>query len=222
LRAGDVPDRHASPAFLTTTDARKTRDFRIAGAQECPQAAIDAHVRQQLMSYGPLSRDREYFGFVYLFKDIIDSAVARGKKCFRADPCSVDSANAAREIPQGAKVLGEWHTHPQQGIADGLSPEDVLGAWSNRRIHCYAAYFSQPDGDILTWNPGADSVHLAMFSAVLIGNYRRDAAAAALRARSADPDSTAIIAARENPGSQCLSTNTNALTADSTPRSCNR
>jgi len=152
----------------------QTPDYRVAAAAACPQDIVDAHVREQFAVYGPLSRDREYFGFIFAFEGAIGSAVIQGRTCFKSDSCSIDTAKAAPLIPKGAKVLGEWHTHPQSIKALGLSPDDVRGARNNRHIRCYAAYYSQPDGDIYAWNPFQSSVPTAMFSRVLIGSYRRE------------------------------------------------
>jgi hypothetical protein len=149
--------------------------YRARAAAECPQDAVDAHVREQIALYGPRSKDREHFGFIYVLNGEIRSAVIRGHACAGADACSVDTADAAPLIPRGAKVLGEWHTHPQTGKASLLSPDDVRGARSNRHIRCYSAYYSQPDGDVYAWNPFQSSVPTAMHSAVFIDNYRRAA-----------------------------------------------
>lgn len=150
-------------------------DYRTAAAASCPQDAVDAHVREQLASYGPLSNDREYFGFIFLFEGEIGSAITRGHYCRNLDSCAVNTALAAPRIPKGAKVLGEWHTHPRLSSAATLSADDVRGAQNNRHIRCYAAYYSQPDGDIYAWNPFQTSVPTAMSSLVLIGNYWRTA-----------------------------------------------
>ena len=82
----------------------------------------------------------------------------------------VDVAVAAQRIPKGARVLGEWHTHPRGG-SRLLSTLDVRGAYQNRNLACYAAYFSRPDGEILAWNPRENSVRTAMASLVRVGNY---------------------------------------------------
>ena len=71
-------------------------------------------------------------------------------------------------------MLGEWHSHPQSSKAGLLSADDVRGARNNRHIRCYAAYYSQPDGDIYAWNPFQTSVPTAMFSRAFIGNYLRE------------------------------------------------
>lgn len=148
--------------------------YRARAAAECPQDAVDAHVREQIAWYGPRSKDREHFGFIFVINGEIRSAVIRGHRCAGSDACSVDTADAAPLIPSGAKVLGEWHTHPQSSKASQLSADDVRGARNNRHIRCYSAYYSQPDGDVYAWNPSQTSVPTAMSSVVLIGNYRRE------------------------------------------------
>src|SRR5262245_31654397 len=97
----------------------------------CPQAEIEAHVVEQFRIYGPLSKDREYFGFIYRHDGVIESAVTRGTVCRRLEPCEVKSARAAAKIPPGAKVFGEWHTHPHVTGTMQLSGADVRGANAN-------------------------------------------------------------------------------------------
>lgn len=138
---------------------------------ECARAEVDAHVVQQFQIYGPLSAVHEYFGFIYRHDGVIASAVVRSNECVRADRCTLDTARAASLIPPGARVLGEWHTHPHGG-STVLSQEDVRGAYNNRHIRCYAAYYAKPDGEILAWDPHETSVPTAMDSVTSIGNYR--------------------------------------------------
>ena len=199
-------------AIVTATEANDASHYRIEAATDCPQDMVDAHVRQQFALYGPRSKVGEYFGFVFFFEGSINSAIVKGRSCPTSNLCSIDTAKAAPLIPKGAKVLGEWHTHTQKGGARTLSAEDVRGAQNNRHIRCYAAYYSQPDGDIYAWDPVQTSVPTAMASRFLIGTYRQ----------SADADSVAIIAAHETPGTECLSTNTNAHTAGTTKKYCRR
>jgi hypothetical protein len=168
------------------------------------------HVRGQFAIYGPRSARYEYFGFVYRKDGQLESAVTRGVECRDRPECVVNTVFALRRIPKGAKVLGEWHTHPGFHESDSLSTEDVLGAQANRHIRCYAAYYSTAAGEIFRWNLDAPTVTAAMASRTRIGNYRLPAK---------DP---VIIAAHQDPGSQCLSTNTNALTADTTKKYCRR
>lgn len=184
-------------------------EFRDSARESCDLDSVDAHVREQVAAFGPRSTDREYFGFIYSLEGAVSSAVTEGKTCGNGNACFIDTAAAARLIPRGATPLGEWHIHPHAG-AGALSREDVRGAWHNRGIRCYAAYYAQPDGDIYAWNPRQTSVATAMASRVLVGNYRET------------PDPPAIIAARQVPGSICLSTNTNAQTADTRTRYCRR
>jgi hypothetical protein len=161
--------------LVTAAAAEETHAYRIAAKAECPLDAVDAHVREQIAKYGPLSSDREYFGFIFIVKGEIGSAITRGRLCYSHTSCAVDTALAAPRIPKGAKVLGEWHTHPKLSSAL-LSDDDVRGAQNNRRIRCYAPYFSQPDGDIYAWDAFQTSVPTAMSSLVLIGNFLRAAA----------------------------------------------
>lgn len=127
-------------------------------------------MREQFTIYGPRSANHEYFGFVYLQGGIIGSAVTRSRPCLAAK-CVVDSAEALRLMPRSAKVLGEWHTHPHGGSAS-LSREDVRGAYNNRHINCYLAFYSTPGGVIYTWNPKQMSVPVAMASRAPVGNYK--------------------------------------------------
>lgn len=150
---------------------------------ECPVHEVEAHVRQEIAVYGPLSVDREYFAFVYLREGVLSSAVIRGNVCGKAGHCTLNTAPAAALIPKGAKVLGEWHTHPHDG-APGLSMDDVRGARNNRHIRCYAAFYARPNGDIMAWDPQETSVPTAMNSRVLIGNYRELAAQPELSAQA--------------------------------------
>jgi len=136
----------------------------------CPLEEMDAHVRQQMLQYGPQSLKREFFGFIYMKDEIISSAVASGNECRSSDHCPTSTVPAAAQIPKGAKVLGEWHTHPRQG-SSMLSMDDVRGAHANGRIRCYVAYYGKPDGEIYAWDPEQTSVPTAMASRVPIGNY---------------------------------------------------
>lgn len=138
-------------------------------ASECLRKEVEAHVREQFIIYGPRSANHEYFGFVYLQDGILGSAVVRSRPCHAAK-CVVDSAEALRSMPRSAKVLGEWHTHPHGG-SPGLSREDVRGAYNNRHISCYQAFYSTPDGLIYSWSPKQRSVPVAMASRAPVGNY---------------------------------------------------
>jgi len=147
-------------------------------ADDCPREEVNEHVRQQFALYGPLSDGREYFGFVYRLDGEIKSAVSRSGRCTRGN-CLTDTAAAAALIPRGAKILGEWHSHPHDGSA-ALSAEDVRGAKNNAHIRCYSAYYSKPDGEILSWEPGSTSVPVAMASRVSIGHFELQAEAKVL------------------------------------------
>ena len=139
---------------------------------DCPRTEVVTHVLRQFGLYGPHSVKREYFGFIYESGGSIGSAVVRGGTCPDPRKCGVDARKAAAALPHGAKVLGEWHTHPRGGSAL-LSSEDVRGANANRHIRCYAAFYSKPNGEILEWNPRSDSVPAAMASRVSVGRFRR-------------------------------------------------
>jgi hypothetical protein len=136
---------------------------------------IDVHVVAQFQVYGPLSKQHEYFGYVYLHEGVLASSVIRSRKCMALRSCGLDTAEAARLIPRHARVLAEWHTHPHRGSSQ-LSKEDVVGAHANRHIPGYTPYYSTPGGEIYAWDPRHDWVRDAMASIVLIGNYREPAA----------------------------------------------
>ncbi|MEJ0087093.1 MAG: hypothetical protein WDO72_15565 [Pseudomonadota bacterium] len=140
-------------------------------APRCLSDSVEAHVRQQFATFGPLSVNYEYFGFIYRLGRTVDSAVVRGSRCV-ARSCVIDVARAAAMIPAGAVILGEWHTHPRNGEAP-LSEQDVLGAYRNRNLVCYYAFYSEPDGAIYSWNPRRGMVTTAMASRVHVGNYPR-------------------------------------------------
>jgi hypothetical protein len=141
------------------------------GTPDCSRAAVAAHVRHQFELYGPLSIRREYFGFIYLAAGTIGSAVARGKTCPSARNCGVNTATAFAQIPPGARVLGEWHTHPKGG-SEELSADDVRGAFNNRHIACYQAFYGKPDGEVYAWDPNQFAVPTAMGSRLIIEKRR--------------------------------------------------
>lgn len=147
--AGDHTHSHATPAA-------------------CAPAALQAHVREQFALFGPQSSHREYFGFVYLFDGKLASAVVRGKDCRSTDRCVVNIAGAARAIPRGARLLGEWHTHPDIG-SHMLSTDDVRSVQQFRRIPCYQAFYSTPRGDMYSWDVKQTSVPAAMATRVHLG-----------------------------------------------------
>ena len=170
--------------FSTATEAQEGPCQRDESACDCMRNAATAHVLAQIATYGPLSRDREYFGFVYVLHGEIGSAIARGRRCWSFKECSIDTAQAAQLIPKGAKVLGEWHTHPHEGGAESLSIDDVRGAYNNRQIRCYAAYYSQPNGRIYAWDPKQSMVSDALTSRFYLGNYRSERRLGARRSDS--------------------------------------
>jgi len=136
-----------------------------------PQQVLE-HVTAQFRVYGPRSLRREYFGFIYRQAGEIHSAVVEGRTCGESHHCGVDTTAAGARIPGGAKVLGEWHTHPHHQGSRNLSRDDVRGAHHNRNIRCYTAFYSAPDGEFFAWNAASDSVPIAMRSRVRLGNYR--------------------------------------------------
>jgi len=136
----------------------------------CGNPQLDDHVRREFEVYGPQSGNHEYFGFIYELQGSFGSAVVRGHDCRDPERCVVDPAGAVAQIPKGANVVGEWHTHPHIG-APGLSSLDVRAAHHNRHLNCYTPYYSNPSGDIYAWNPALDSVPTAMSSRMLIGTY---------------------------------------------------
>jgi len=156
-------------------------------AGECDPAEVTEHVREQIRHFGPLSENREYFGFIYRLEGHIASAVTRSNECKSGDRCLTDTAQAAKQIPKGARVLGEWHTHPVLNGSRLLSAEDVRGAHHNRQIRCYAPFYSTPGGDIYSWDVRQTSVPTAMNSRGYMGNR--------------DGRSTLKLAAQEKPGS---------------------
>lgn len=146
-------------------------------AAECFAKEVEAHVAQQFSIYGPQSADHEYFAFIYRHEGTIGSAVTRSRPCSKSGKCVVESAAASVLIPHGAKVLGEWHTHPHTQGSSKLSAEDVRGAHNNCHIRCYSAYYSKPTGEIYAWDSGQTSVPTAMASRVLLGSYMEQVAA---------------------------------------------
>jgi len=144
-------------------------DATANDAPQCLSDSVEAHVRQQFATFGPLSVNHEYFGFIYRVGATIESAVVHGSRCV-ARSCVIDIARAGALIPTDAVIVGEWHTHPRGGEAR-LSEQDVLGAYRNRNLGCYAAFYSEPDGAIYSWNPRRGMVNTAMASRTRIGNY---------------------------------------------------
>jgi hypothetical protein len=161
----------------------------------CTRESLLEHVVGQFRLYGPQSTRNEHFGFIYRDAGILRSAVVKSSEC-RADKCTLDSAVAARQIPKGAKVLGEWHTHPRETGSRSLSIEDVRGALNNSGIRCYAAFYSVPDGRIYEWKPASTSVPTAMASRVLIGNYAEDPQDAAIIAAQKPGEPDAVLRVR--------------------------
>jgi hypothetical protein len=170
---------------------------------KCLEKEVEAHVLQQFAIYGPQSVSHEYFGFIYLRDGIIGSAVARSPKCAHGVKCVVDSNDAIRRVPRPARVLGEWHTHPHEG-SGSLSKDDVRGAYSNRHISCYLAFYSTASGEIHAWDAHQISIPVAMASRTRLGNYRAPAASASDHslagwrsepAKVATPDQTLPLAA---------------------------
>ena len=214
--------RVLGPAWLLLAASLSVRAADATPAV-CFEDEVLRHVREQFAIYGPRSSQYEYFGFIYRKDGRVDSAVTHDFECRGQTECVVNTAFALKRIPKGAKVLGEWHTHPHFHEADALSMEDVRGAQANRHIRCYTAFYSSHDGEIYRWNLDAPTVAAAMASRTWIGNYR---------ASDAHPDSkladnsgafvVAILAAPDSPGSTCPSTSTNVLTADTMKKYCRK
>ena len=148
------------------------------GPAACFEDEVLHHVQQQFQIHGPRSSENEYFGFIYRKDGQLGSAVTRSINCRGAGNCVVNAAFARARIPKGAKVLGEWHTHPHMYGSDGLSTEDVRGAHDNRHVRCYSAFYSDPNGDIYRWDIEAATQPLAMASRAHIGNYRSTSSSA--------------------------------------------
>jgi hypothetical protein len=159
----------ASRASFAVLSLAVSLTGRANGAPECLSESVEAHVQQQFAVFGPLSVNHEYFGFIYRLGRAVDSAVVRGSRCV-ARSCVVGIARAAELLPAHAVILGEWHTHPRNGEAP-LSEQDVLGAYRNRNLGCYTAFYSEPDGEIYSWSPHRGSVRTAMASRVHIGSF---------------------------------------------------
>jgi len=149
---------------------------------ECDRDEIAAYARLEFEIYGPLSMNVEYFGFIFHDGARLGSAVIRSRRC-ESGECLIHVDEAGRMIPKGAKVLGEWHTHPHDG-APQLSHHDVRGAFRNRHVRCYTAFYSNPGGEIFAWNPAETSVPTAMASREHVGGYS-SGLGAALRSRMA-------------------------------------
>lgn len=156
--------------LFAATAAAGSPDSRHEATAACALDRVHGHVRDQFAQFGPQSANREYFGFIYLFDDQVASAVVRGKECRSADRCITRIDAAARAIPKGAKLLGEWHTHPMSSGSSALSADDVRGARHYRHIPCYEAYYSTPRGEIYMWNVTRTSVPSAMATRVHLGN----------------------------------------------------
>lgn len=139
---------------------------------DCFAAEVEDHVLRQFDLFGPMSEDREYFGYIYRAEGVIRSAVTKGARCVWTRQCEVRTRAAAKQIPQGAKVLGEWHTHAHISGSSHLSEADVHGANDNRHIRCYRAFFGTSDGHVLSWDVNQSQPAAAMKSFVGLGSYR--------------------------------------------------
>jgi hypothetical protein len=160
-----------SAAWMLLSASLSTEASEI-GSTPCFEDEVMQHVRDQFAIYGPRSSQYEYFGFIYRKDGLVESAVTHDFECRGQMECVVNTVFALRRIPKGAKVLGEWHTHPHFHEADELSMEDVRGAQANRHVRCYTAFYSGSDGDIYRWNLDAPTVAAAMASRMRLGNYR--------------------------------------------------
>ncbi len=142
-----------------------------AAVPECDSGSVVAHVQEQFAIYGPRSRQHEYFGFIYRVDGVLASAVVRSSACRGPDDCMIETKGAANLIPRGAKVLGEWHTHPHNLGVGRLSMEDVRGAQHNAHIRCYTPYYAASNGKYYTWDPRSSSVPVAMGTRTELGSY---------------------------------------------------
>jgi hypothetical protein len=140
-------------------------------SQGCDREAVITHVREQFRIYGPRSRKHEYFGFIFRVDGELGSAIVRSSVCRGPDDCMIDTKQAAERIPAGAKVLGEWHTHPHNLGVGRLSIEDVRGAEHNAPIRCYTPFYAASNGRYYTWDPRSSSVPVAMARRTELGNY---------------------------------------------------
>jgi hypothetical protein len=220
--SGTSAFRLLGPAWILLAASLSARagDATVAA---CFEDEVLLHVREQYTIYGPRSSQYEYFGFIYRKDGRIDSAVTHYFDCRGTTDCVVNTAFALKRIPRGAKVLGEWHTHPHFHKSDALTMDDVRGAQANRHIRCYTAFYSSHDGDIYRWNLDALTVAAAMASRTRVGNYRlSDAPTDSDLADNSGAVDAGIIAAPEPPEITCLSTNTNVHTADTTKKYCRR
>jgi hypothetical protein len=172
---------------LTTSLAAQPGD---ADPVACFDDEVQLHVGEQFAIYGPRSTRYEYFGFIYRKDGRVASAVTHDFDCRGQAECVVNTAFALERIPKGAKILGEWHTHPHFHEPEQLSIDDVRGARANRHIRCYAAFYSSHDGDIYRWNIDTATVEAAMASRMWIGNYR----AASAHGASSSPTTAQRVA----------------------------
>jgi hypothetical protein len=140
-------------------------------ANDCDLDAVHDHVHEQFARFGPMSFNREYFGYIYSSDGKIASAVVRSNECRGDDRCFTNTTGAARAIPKHARLLGEWHTHPLRVGSRALSADDVRGAHQLRHIPCYQAYYSTPRGEIYAWNITQTSVTTAMSTRLHLGNF---------------------------------------------------
>ena len=188
-----------SAAWILLSVSLSTEASEI-GSTPCFEDEVMRHVRDQFAIYGPRSSQYEYFGFIYRKDGRVDSAVTHDFACRGQMECVVNTVFALRRIPKGAKVLGEWHTHPHFHEADALSMEDVRGARANRHIRCYTAFYSSHDGDFYRWNLDALTVAAAMASRMRLGNYReREETADPSLASNSEAVGAAIDAAPDSP-----------------------
>ena len=161
-----------SAAWILLSVSLSTEASEI-GSTPCFEDEVMRHVRDQFAIYGPRSSQYEYFGFIYRKDGRVDSAVTHDFACRGQMECVVNTVFALRRIPKGAKVLGEWHTHPHFHEADVLSMEDVRGAQANRHVRCYTAVLQQltmatSTGGISTRRPWRPRWR----SRMRLGNYR--------------------------------------------------
>jgi RHS repeat-associated protein len=138
------------------------------------QNIIDGHAVSQMREFGPQSKSNEFFGYIYGKDGKLESSWKQGSKCRDgAGVCTMSEAKlneAKAGIPSGAKVYGEWHTH-NHGGSPALSEADANGAYANRNIKFYSAYYADSNGNMYRWDPTKRNAIRANASKVYLGNY---------------------------------------------------
>ncbi len=138
------------------------------------QNIIDGHAVSQMRVFGPQSKSNEFFGFIHGKDGKLDSSTVKGGQCRDgAGTCTMSEAKlneAKAGIPSGSKVFGEWHTHNHKG-SPALSEADANGAYANRNIKFYSAYYADPNGNMYRWDANKRNAVRAGASKIYLGNY---------------------------------------------------